>query len=125
MIFKKVIDQRKDQRQDSHKAQLLKSLLRKEAQIGGELFGPIMPGGRREFVCLDERTWLWHEEWVDEHGERHIRTTRYDVRPNKILKAQDGRNYQEVSAKEARNLYEAAKLYKQRVHKELYPFVQG
>lgn len=124
MIFKKLSNNLTQQRHDNRKADLLRNLMRREAKIGGELFGQIAPGGRREFVCLDSRTWLWHEEWIDENGQRKIRTTRYDVRPSKILKAQDGRNYQEVSPQEAKNLYEAAKKYKERVHQELYPFVQ-
>ena len=84
------------------KAELYRDLIRHEAKIGGELFGAVAPGGRREFFCLDEHTWVWHEEWL-ENGERKIRTTRYDVRPNGILKSQNG-DYKAVASDEARNL---------------------
>ena len=102
------------------KAELYRNLIRHEAQIGGKLFGPLPEGGKREFFCLDERTWVWHEEWIDENGDRRTKTTRYDVRPTGILKAQDGGNYQPLSDDEARNLRSAARLYRQRVQSELY-----
>lgn len=97
-----------------------RELIRREAQIGGQLFGPIPAGHRREFFCLDEYTWIWHEEWTDSRGRRQGRTTRYDVRADGILKAQDGQSYQQVSREEAANLVEAARLYQQRVDQELY-----
>lgn len=91
-----------------------RKLIRFEAKIGGELFGPVAAGHRRDFFCLDEHTWVWHEEWV-EQGVRKATTTRYDVRPNTILKSQIGQPYQPVSKAEARNLYRAAQLYRDRV----------
>ena len=105
---------------ESRDAKLYRDLLRHEAKIGGELFGPIPPGGRREFFCLDEHTWIWHEEWKDEKGNNQVRTTRYDVRPSGIVKAQDGKHYQNVSKDEAARLYKAAKLYEKRTNEELY-----
>lgn len=102
-------------------AQAYSDLIRSEAKVGGELFGPIKPGGRREFFCLDERTWVWHEEWIDEvTKERRIVTTRYDIRPNGVLKAQDGQDYQSLTVQEARNFYQAVQAYKSRVLRELY-----
>ncbi len=95
-----------------------KALIHYEAKIGGELFGPIPKDGRREFFCLDERTWVWHEEWKDEAGY-HVATTRYDVRPNGVFKSQGSSSYQALSPKEARNLYNAMYLYYQRVMPEL------
>jgi hypothetical protein len=55
-------------------------------------------------------------------GQRKKKTTRYDVRPNGILKAQDGQHYQRVGLNEARNLQRAVHLYRQRVKTELYNF---
>lgn len=104
-------------------AKLYRDLLRHEAKIGGELFGPVAPGGRREFFCLDEHTWIWHEEWKDESGNIQTRTTRYDVRPNGIVKAQDGKHYQSVTREEATRLHKAAKLYHRRIRAELYKAV--
>lgn len=111
------------QKQHERQAELYRNLIRHEARIGGELFGPIPKGGRREFFCLDERTWVWHEEWTDKHGELRTRTTRYDIRPHGIMKAQEGQPYQMVSLEEAHNLDQAALIYEQRVNKELYSFV--
>lgn len=117
-MFQSMLDKREAERQ----AELYRNLIRHEAKIGGQLFGPVPKGGRREFFCLDEHTWVWHEEWVDERGQRRSRTTRYDIRPTGILKAQNGQHYQYVSEDEAYNLYEAAKKYEKLVNAELYKF---
>lgn len=123
MIFQKLIRSLTAQRQEEHRAELYRNLIRHEAKIGGQLFGPVPEGNRREFFCLDERTWVWHEEWVDANGVRQAKTTRYDVRPSGILKAKDGQHYQHVPADEARNLYNAINLYEQKINSELYSFV--
>jgi len=94
--------------------------LRQEAQIGGQLFGPVPQGHNRQFFCLDEHTWVWHEEWNDNQGIHRVLTTRYEVRPGGVLKIQDGQTYQAISADEARNLLDAAKLYVERVSLHLY-----
>ncbi len=104
-------------------AKLYRDLIRHEARIGGTLFGEVPKDHRREFFCLDERTWIWHEEWLDNKGQRQVRTTRYDVRPDTILKAQNGQPYRPVSAQEAQHLYQAAQLYNQRMRSDLYAFV--
>jgi hypothetical protein len=109
--------------QEERDAELYRNLIRHEARIGGTLFGEVPEGGRREFFCLDERTWIWHEEWVDKNGDRRVKTTRYDVRPDAILKAQDGQPYRPISPQEAHHLYQAAVLYGQRTRAELYNFV--
>lgn len=115
-----LLNQLRAQREATRQTNLHREMIRREAKIGGELFGPIQPNGRREFFCLDRHTWVWHEEWVDNAGQRHVVTTRYDVRPNGVIKAQDGRNYSHVDANEARNLYHAIRLYLQRVPSEVY-----
>jgi hypothetical protein len=117
-LFSGVLAQREEQRQ----TELYRNLIRREAKIGGRIFGPVSAGHRREFFCLDASTWIWHEEWLDEGGVRHSRTTRYDVRPSGILKAQDGKNYQYVSNNEAKHLIQAAQLYRKQVKTELYNF---
>ncbi len=117
----KLLPSFKVQRETELKARQYRELLHREAKIGGELFGPLQPGGRREFFCLDEHTWVWHEEWVDQKtGVPHAVTTRYDVRPNGILKAQGGQGYRYVDQPEAQRLFRAARLYKQRVFNEIY-----
>ena len=105
----------------THKeAEKYRQLIRREAEIGCKLFGPIPQGHRREFFCLDRHTWVWHEEWTDKSGVYRVRTTRYDVRPDGILKAQDGHGYQPVTLEEADRLVEAATLYEQKIKSELY-----
>lgn len=121
-MFKKVIKNLTEQRAAERRATLQRNLMRHEARIGGQLFGEIRPGGRREFFCLDRHTWVWHEEWVDQNGNHQACTTRYDVRPKDIIKSQNGR-YMSVSKEEAARLAEAARLYQRRVRNELYSFV--
>lgn len=120
-MFKKFVSHLAAQREQERRAKLYRDLIRHEARIGGQIFGPVAPGGRREFFCLDEHTWVWHEEWLDQNGQRQVKTTRYDVRPSGIVKSQNG-NYQSVDGEEARRLYQAAVTYSQRVKAELYPF---
>jgi len=102
-------------RADAHR-----SLLHYGARIGGEVFGPIPKGHRREFFCLDEHTWVWHEEWTDPETRQYmVVTTRYDVQPNGILKSQGANSYQQLSPQEARNFYQAVKLYYDKFMPEL------
>lgn len=120
-MIKKLLKNVSIQREEARRAELYRNLIRHEAKIGGQLFGPVPAGGRREFFCLDEHTWIWHEEWIDNSGQRQARVTRYDVHPNSIIKAQNGL-YKSVDANEARKLLQAAELYEQRVNTELYAF---
>lgn len=121
-MIRKIINNIAAQKKAERRAELYRNLIRHEARIGGQLFGPVKPGTRREFFCLDEHTWVWHEEWVDANGQRQIKTTRYDVRPDNILKSQNG-HYQEIGREEADRLVEAALLYRNRVNTELYASV--
>ena len=121
-MFSKLRLSMASQKSAQRKATLYRKLLRHEAQIGGSVFGPVQKGGRREFFCLDEHTWVWHEEWVDSNGQHQFATTRYDVRPNGIIKSQNGL-YKPVGTREAQNLLQAAKLYRQRINDEIYSFI--
>lgn len=105
---------------EERRARRYRELITREAKMGGALFGPIPEGVRREFFCLDERTWVWHEEWTDAKGKRHVVTTRYDVRPNGVLKAQDGQPYRLVDAEEAKHLYKAVRMYAYLARTDLY-----
>lgn len=98
--------------------------IREEAKVGGKLFGPVPSGTRREFFCLDEHTWVWHEEWTDEKGQLRYCTTRYDIRPTGIIKAQDGQPYQEVSLEETIRLLYAIRKYNRTINTELAPYLQ-
>lgn len=108
----------KAQRQDDARAHRYRELIRKEAVIGGKLFGPIPAGHKRDFFCLDQHTWVWHEEWVDRAGIRQSKTTHYSVRPSGVVKIQNGSNvYQSLSPTEARNFQQAVKLYVAQINK--------
>jgi len=96
-----------------------RDLIRKEAKIGGQLFGTVPKGHRREFFCLDERTWVWHEEWYDNSSKLNSKTTRFEIHNDRMLKVQNGEYYQ-VDREEAINFYQAAQLYQQRIRTELY-----
>ena len=98
-------------------------MLRDAAKIGGGVFGVVPEGTRREFFCLDEHTWVWHEEWKDENGVQRVRTTRYDIRPHGIFKAQDNQPYKPVSAEEAQRLSAAARAYQRLVHEKFDPLI--
>ena len=120
-MIRRLLNSVVSQKQDERRAELYRNLIRHEAKIGGQLFGAVPYGGRREFFCLDEHTWIWHEEWADAKGQRRAKTTRYDIRPNgMILKAQDGQPYREVTDQEAVRLYQAVVEYERRVNTELY-----
>jgi hypothetical protein len=121
-VIKKLFSNIVAQKQAEREAEFYRNLIRHEARIGGQIFGSPPPGGRREFFCLDEHTWVWHEEWVDDKGHHLSKTTRYDVRPSGVLKAQNG-HYQSLSAAEAKNLRDAAHIYRDRIRKELYSFM--
>jgi hypothetical protein len=101
---------------EERKAEAYRQFLRDKARMGGQLFGPIPAGRRREFFCLDRYTWVWHEEWVDEGGSQRHMTTRYDVRPNGVLKSQGTNSYQQVKGVELKNLYQAVSLYCERLN---------
>lgn len=96
-----------------------RQMMREEARIGGQVFGTLPGGGKREFFCLDSRTWIWHEEWTDETGKYHHFTTKYEVKPDKILKFQNGSEFM-VNVEEAYNLLHAARNYQGRVAREVY-----
>jgi hypothetical protein len=97
-----------------------RQLLNLESQIGSSLFGPVPAGRRREFFCLDENTWIWHEEWKDEKGVQQQSTTRYEVHDKGILKVQEGARYSYLSGEELDNLLAATRLYYEKVARDIY-----
>lgn len=106
------------QKQAQREAEVTKALIHHEAKVGGKLFGHVPAGTRREFFCLDRHTWIWHEEWTDEAGKRQMMTTRYDVRPDGVLKSQGQQTYQRLSGVEAGNFYKAVEMYGRQVTAE-------
>jgi hypothetical protein len=105
--------------EDQRRANTRRGILHHLAKVGGNVFGPVPAGVRREFFCLDEHTWVWHEEWTDNTGKHHAVTTRYDVRPSGIVKSQGSNQYQRLTPEEERNFRGAARLYYQRASHEL------
>ena len=98
-----------------------RDLIRMESKIGSTVFGPVPASHRREFFCLDEHTWVWYEEWIDEvTGHRREMTTRYEVHPHGILKVQDGQPYTVVEGEELRNLAIATRMYREQVMRGIY-----
>ena len=122
-VFSKLFGLTRKQDAMSDQADAYSEAIREEAKVGGRVFGPVPEGVRREFFCLDERTWVWHEEWKDADGKKQIRTTRYDVRPHGIFKAQNGQPYQPITREEARNFLAATKRYNEMIDSELEPFL--
>lgn len=110
-LLKGVFKQSSQQRLANERRELMHYL----ARLGGQVFGPIPSGVRREFFCLDQHTWVWHEEWSDQNGQHQAMTTRYDVRPNGILKSQGVNAYQRLSPQEEHNFRQAVRVYGQRV----------
>jgi hypothetical protein len=119
-MLHKVISQIIEQKQAIERANAYRELIRKEAEIGGQLFGIVPSGHQRSFFCLDERTWVWHEQWQDNKGKTQSFTTNYSVRPNGVVKTLDGHNFQALSLVESVNLRDAIKLYYQKVMSSLY-----
>jgi hypothetical protein len=115
----------KVRKDEQRRAEVYRAMLHYEAKMGGELFGPLSKGTRREFFCLDPHTWVWHEEWKDDHGKRQVLTTRYDIRPSGVVKSQGNNIYQALSLQEAQNLLQAINLYERRVLPELQRFAYG
>jgi len=101
---------RNDQRRQ---AEAYNTILHQAAKLGGQLFGPIPKGHRREFFCLDEHTWVWHEEWIDDNRKRQVVTTQYHVRPDGVLKSQGDQTYRRIGEAELYNLYHAVELYEE------------
>jgi hypothetical protein len=122
-MFKKLLSIIIPADDDTRRTGVRRNLMRDMARMGGTLFGPIPKDTRREFFCLDEHTWVWHEEWIDANRVQHVRTTRYDIRPHGVFKAQDGQPYQPLNPEETQRLYMAAWHYQQNMHAKLDPLL--
>lgn len=97
-----------------------RELLNLESKIGAALFGEVPAGHRREFFCLDEKTWIWFEEWKDQKGAYRQTTTRYEVHDKGILKVQEGPRYEYLEGQELQNLLMATRLYYEKVARQVY-----
>lgn len=103
----------------SEEEQITRELISREAKIGGAIFGPAPAGVEREFFCLDDRTWVWHESWKDSGGKQQSLTTRYELRGNQIVKVQDG-VYQQLTSAEKKHLKSAIEIYHEQIMQSMY-----
>lgn len=97
-----------------------RELLSLESEIGAKLFGPIPEGRRREFFCFDERTWIWHEEWLDAQKKLATSTVRYEINENGVLKVQEGARYNYLEGEELKNFGIAIRMYYEQVARQVY-----
>jgi hypothetical protein len=98
-----------------------RELIQLESEIGSTLFGDVPKGHRREFFCLDEKTWIWYEEWIDSKTKKTERMTiRYEVHENGIMKVQEGARYSYIEGEELANLVAATKMYYEQVARNVY-----
>jgi len=96
-----------------------RDLIDAESAIGRQLFGEIPAGHKRDFFCLDEYTWVWHEEWKDGR-ETKTQTVRYELRGDNIVKVSGSGEYTYVRDAELHNLILAIKLYYEQVMRSVY-----
>lgn len=96
-----------------------RELLTLESEIGAQIFGPVPTGIRREFFCLDERTWIWHEETLDKKSPESS-TIRYEINEHGVLKVQEGARYNYLEGDELRNFAVAIRMYYEQVARRVY-----
>ena len=102
------------------RARVRRDLIRQEAIIGRQVFGPIPEGHKREFFRVDKGTWVWQESWIDDNRQKQQRHTKYVLRDNDIVKSVNSGSYERVSIEEAKNFEAAVHDYVKRVDKEVY-----
>ena len=95
-------------------------LINAESALGRTLFGPIPAGHQREFFESKKNIWLWHESWIDERGETHATTIRYEVRPTGVFKKTVGSSYTKIQGAELQNFRLAVHSYLNLVKTKLY-----
>lgn len=98
-----------------------RELLQLESEIGAKLFGDIPAGHRREFFCLDAKTWIWYEESINaQTKKRDQTTTRYEIHDNGILKVLEGARYSYLEGAELENFVLATRMYFEQVARGIY-----
>lgn len=98
-----------------------RQLIEMESELGKKLFGPIPKGHRREFFCLDDKTWIWHEEYIDPKTKQpQSFTTRYELQERAVLKAQNGAKYSYLEGDELQNFVSAVQMYYDQVMRTIY-----
>lgn len=105
--------------QDQIYYQKNKEYIAREAAVGARILGPIPSGHDREFFCLDENTWIWHETWKDQNG-RHQFTVNYEIDPSGVLKRVNGGPYVLLQGEELRRFDKATEAYLKEVSRHVY-----
>ena len=100
-----------------------KRQIKKEAYLGGRIFGNLQRHQQREFFCLDPKTWIWHESWRDkETKKQQAFMLRYDITSDQIYKRKDDDNRPHLlGQQESLNLQTAIAVYQTEVLAKLYP----
>ena len=100
-----------------------KRQIKKEAYLGGRIFGNLQQHQQREFFCLDPKTWIWHESWQDkETKKQQAFMLRYDIKSDQIYKRKDNDDCPHLlDQQESRNLQTAIAVYRTEVLAKLYP----
>lgn len=101
------------------KTEITRDLLKREAEIGGEIFGPLPKGTSRKFFRLEKNTWIWVENW-QENGKNRSKTTKYLIKPTEVIKSVNGGHYERTSLQEAKNFEQAVHSYIEQVDKKMY-----
>lgn len=98
-----------------------RELIQLESEIGATLFGVPPVGHRREFFCLDEKTWIWHESGKNPAtGKLQEHTIRYEIHDNGVLKVQEGPRYSFIEGTELDNFVAATTMYYEQVARHVY-----
>jgi hypothetical protein len=97
-----------------------RELLKLESEVGSKLFGPVPAGHRREFFCLDNRTWIWHEEWIGQDKKLQTSTVRYEINDTGVLKVQEGARYSYLEGEELQNFGLSVRMYYEQVTRDVY-----
>lgn len=97
-----------------------RKLIEMESAVGGRLFGSVQSGGRREFFCLDDVTWIWYEQWRDSNNRLQQTTVRYEIQPQGIMKVQEGARYSYLQGTELDNFMGAIRAYGVEVQSKIY-----
>ncbi|MCA9301407.1 hypothetical protein KC974_02525 [Candidatus Saccharibacteria bacterium] len=100
-----------------------RELIKRESQVGSTLFGAVPKGRSRDFFCLDQSTWVWHEQWIANDGKTNCNLQiRYEFQTRGVLKTVDGIHSGYIDGKELTDLISAIQQYHRRVASEVYGY---
>lgn len=106
----RLLGRRAPNRDDRRKA-VERDLINAESALGRTIFGEVQPGHTREFFCLKQNVWIWHENGI---------TIRYEVRENGVFKQIGTGSYKKISGEELQHFSAATKAYLQLVKSYIY-----